>query len=218
MDGRQLIASRVAMMFKNGDLVNLGFGLPVTVADYLPNGVELWLQAENGMIGQGPTPEAGNDDVDLFNAGALPSTILPGGCTFDTATSFSLIRGGHVSATVLGAFEADQEGSVANWMIPGVLIPGMGGAMDLCAGCKRVIIAMEHCTKEGASKILKKCTLPLTASKRATHIVTDLCFIEVLPEGLLLKEIAPGYTIDEVVERTEADLIIPDIVEIMLEK
>lgn len=216
MKGRELIATRIARMFKSGDLVNLGIGLPTQVADYLPEGVELWLHGENGIIGLGPTPEPGTEDVDVFNAGSLPATIIKGGYTCDTAMSFALVRGGHVSATVLGGLEVDQEGSVANWMVPGVMVPGMGGAMDLCACCPRVIIAMEHCTKKGDSKILKKCTLPLTAYKKVTHIVTELCYIEVAPDGLKLMEVAPGVTVEEVIAKTQAELIVPDEVGCMI--
>lgn len=212
MDGRALIASRIAKMFKNGDFVNLGIGIPLSVADYLPEGVELWLHAENGSVGCGPTPEPGEEDIDVFNAGSLPCSIIKGGYTCDTAQSFDLIRGGHISATVLGSLEVDQDGSLANWIIPGVMVPGMGGAMDLCACCPRVIVAMEHCTKKGKPKILKKCTLPLTAYRRVTDIVTELCYIKVTPEGLVLKETAPGVSVDDVVAKTEADLIIPQTV------
>lgn len=216
MTGRDLIATRIARMFKSGDLVNLGIGMPTAVADHLPDGVELWLHGENGIIGFGPTPEPGTEDVDVFNAGSLPASVIAGGYTCDTAMSFSFVRGGHVCATVLGALEVDQEGSVANWIIPGVMVPGMGGAMDLCACCPRVIISMEHCTKKGEPKILKKCTLPLTAYKKVTHIVTELCFIEVTPEGLVLRETAPGVTVGDVVAMTEADLIIPEHVGCMI--
>lgn len=214
MEGRELIADRIARFFKDGDVVNLGFGIPVAVADHLPKGVTLWLQTENGIIGQGPTPTAEDYDPDLFNSGSNPTSVVPGGSIFDTEMSFSLIRGGHLGATVLGAFQADQEGNAANWMIPGVFSPGMGGAMDLCTGCKTVIIAMEH-THKGKSKILKRCTLPLTAYRQVTHIVTDLCFLEKVPEGLLLREIAPGHTVEEIVKATEADLILPDEIGLM---
>lgn len=212
MTGRALIASRIARMFQSGDLVNLGIGMPTLVSDYLPEGVSLWLHSENGIIGLGPTPAVGAEDVDDYNAGSQPSSIVEGGYTCDTAESFAFIRGGHVSATVLGALEVDQEGNLANWMVPGVLVPGMGGAMDLCAGCPKVIIAMEHCTKKGESKILKQCTLPLTGYRCVTHIVTELCLLEVTPEGLVLIEVAPGVTVEEVVSKTEADLIIPETV------
>lgn len=216
MQGRELIVSRAAKFFKNGDLVNLGIGMPTQVANYLPDGVEIQLQSENGFIGIGPTPTEEEWDHDMVNAGGQPSTIVPGGCTFDSCMSFSLIRGGHVVAAVLGALEVDQEGNLANWIIPGKKVPGMGGGMDLVAGANKVIVTMEHCTKTGAPKILKKCTLPLTAAHEVDYIVTELCVLHYNGEGLVLEELAPGVTVEEVVSKTEAELIIPDRIESMI--
>lgn len=209
---RERIAKRVARFFQNGDLVNLGIGLPTLVANYLPEGLEIEFQSENGMIGLGSAPAPGEEDKDVTNAGAQPATVAKGGSCFDSALSFAVIRGGHVDATVLGALEVDQEGSLANWIVPGKLVPGMGGAMDLVAGASMVIVAMEHCTKSGAPKILKKCTLPLTAYRKVDYIVTELAVLQVMPEGLLLLETAPGVTPEEVQSKTEAALIIPDAV------
>ena len=210
MNGRALIASRIARMFKNGDLVNLGIGIPTMVTNHLPEGVSLWLHSENGIIGLGPTPEVGTEDIDDYNSGSQPASIVTGGYTCDTAESFAYVRGGHICATVLGALEVDQEGNLANWMVPGVLVPGMGGAMDLCAGCPKVIVAMEHCTKKGEPKILKKCTLPLTGYRCVTHIVTELCLLEKTDDGLVLAELAPGVTVEEVLKKTDAELILPE--------
>jgi len=207
---RELIARRVAKEFKDGDIVNLGIGLPTLVADHIPENVNIMLQSENGFIGLGPTPENGKEDPDLVNAGYQPVTIKPGGAFFDSATSFAIIRGGHLDITVLGALEVDQKGDFSSWMIPGKLIPGMGGAMDLAVGAKRVIIAMEHLTKEGKPKILKKCTLPLTAKEEADLIVTDMGVFNVTSKGLLLIEISSGYTLDDVIAATGADIIISD--------
>lgn len=201
------LVKRVGQEFETGDVVNLGIGIPTKVANALPEGVKIILQSENGYMGVGPAPEPGKEDPDIVNAGGQYATILPGGCCFDSAMSFAIIRGGHVDATVLGALEVDEEGNLANWMVPGKMVPGMGGAMDLVVGAKRVIIAMEHTTKKGGMKILKKCTLPLTAAKQVNLIITDMGVIEVTPKGLVLKEIAPGLTFDEVQSCTEAALI-----------
>lgn len=210
--GREMIAKRIAMEFKDGDVVNLGIGMPTMVANFIPDGVEIILQSENGFVGIGPAPAAGEEDPDLINAGNQFVTVLPGACFFDSATSFGIIRGGHVNATVLGTLEVDEEGNIANYIIPGKMVPGMGGAMDLVVGAKRVIIASEHCDKKGNPKILKRCTLPLTAVAEADLIVTDMAVIERTPEGLVLKEVAPGFTVEEVVAKTGADLIIaPDV-------
>ena len=203
-----MIVKRIAKEFKDGDVVNLGIGMPTMVADHVSEDVEIFLQSENGFIGIGPAPAPGEEDPDLINAGNKPVTVKPGGCCFDSATSFGIIRGGHVDATVLGTLEVDQEGNIANYIIPGKMVPGMGGAMDLCTGAKRVIIATDHVNKNGSSKILKRCRLPLTAAKQADLIVTEMAVMEVTPEGLKLKEIAPGLTVDEVVEKTEAELLI----------
>jgi len=201
------LVRRVAQEFKTGDVVNLGIGIPTKVANALPEGVKIILQSENGYMGVGPAPEAGKEDPDTVNAGGQYATILPGGCSFDSATSFAIIRGGHVDATVLGALEVDEEGNLANWMIPGKMVPGMGGAMDLVVGAKRVIVAMEHSTKKGGFKILKKCALPLTAAKQVNLIITEMGVMEVTPKGLVLKEIAPGLTFEEVQACTGATLI-----------
>ena len=204
---KELIAKRIAMFFKDGELANLGVGIPTMVPAFLPEGVEVWLEAENGIIGGGApaAPEA----VDPFfkDAGDKFCTILPGGCCFNSAMSFGLIRGGHLAYTVLGAMQVDQEGNLANWVVPGGKMAGMGGAMDLVAGAKKVIVATEHCSKDGKPKILKKCTFPLTGEKVVDHIVTELAVIDVTPEGLVLREVAPGVTADEVIAKTEAPLI-----------
>jgi len=206
---REIIAKRVARFFKEGDVVNLGIGMPTAVANYIPVGSNIMLQSENGFIGLGSTPPAGQEEKDLVNAGGAPVTIVPGGSCFDSAMSFAIIRGGHVAATVLGALEVDEQGNLANWMVPGKMVPGMGGAMDLVAGARKVIIAMEHTTKEGDPKILKKCTLPLTAANEVDFIVTELGVMEITKDGIALKELAPGVTVEEIQSRTEAKLIIP---------
>ena len=206
---KEFIAKRVAKELKDGDIVNLGIGLPTMVANYIPEGVNIFLQSENGFIGLGPAPEAGKEDKHIVNAGGQPVTILPGGAFFDSATSFGIIRGGHVDVTVLGALQVDEEGNLANWMIPGKMVPGMGGAMDLVVGAKKVIIAMEH-TQKGSPKILNKCTLPLTAAKQVDMIITEMGVMEVTDKGIVLKEINPEYTVEEVQAATEAKLIIAD--------
>lgn len=212
---RELIAKRIAKEFKDGDVVNLGIGMPTMVANFIPQNVDVILQSENGFVGLGPAPASGEEDPDIVNAGAQLVTILPGGAFFDSVTSFTIIRGGHVAATVLGALEVDQAGNLANWMIPGKMVPGMGGAMDLVVGAKKVIVATEHRNKKGASKILKECRLPLTAKEQVNMIVTDLAVLEVTKEGLVLKETAPGVRVDQVIAATEADLIVPNQVGIM---
>lgn len=212
MDKNQIkifIAKRVAKELKDGDVVNLGIGLPTMVANYLPNGINVFFQSENGFIGLGPAPLDGNENPRIVNAGAQCVTILPGGVFFDSATSFGIIRGGHVDMTVLGALQVDENGNLANWMIPGKMVPGMGGAMDLVVGAKKVVIAMEH-TVKGSHKILKDCTLPLTAAKQVNLIITEMGVMEVTENGLLLKEINPEFTIEEVQSATEAELIIDD--------
>jgi acetate CoA/acetoacetate CoA-transferase beta subunit len=207
---RERIARRVAMELHDGDVVNLGIGMPTLVANYLPEGVDVLFQSENGFVGLGPAPLPGQEDPDVTNAGAQPVTILPGGATFDSAMSFAIIRGGHVDVTVLGGLEVDACGNLANWMVPGKMVPGMGGAMDLTVGAKRVIIAMEH-TAKGSPKILKECTLPFTAKSQVDLIVTDMAVIEVTPDGLVLKEIAPDTTVEAVIEATEAELIVGSV-------
>ena len=206
---KEFIAKRVAKMLKDGDVVNLGIGMPTLVANYLPEGANIFLQSENGFIGVGPAPEQGKENKNIVNAGGLCVTILPGGVFFDSATSFGIIRGGHVDMTVLGALQVDEKGSLANWMIPGKMVPGMGGAMDLVTGAKKVTIAMEH-TAKGAHKILKECNLPLTAAHQVDYIVTEMGFMEVTKEGIVLREINPEFTVEEVQAATEATLIIPE--------
>lgn len=206
-DIKNFIAKRVAKELKDGDVVNLGIGLPTLVANYIPPEYDVTFQSENGFVGIGPAPEAGNEDVDLINAGAQYVSVKSGAAFFDSAVSFGIIRGGHVDATVLGALQVDEEGNLANWIIPGVLLPGMGGAMDLVSGAKKVIIAMQH-TNKGKHKILKKCTLPLTAEKEVDLIITEMGVIEVTKEGLVLKEINPEYSIEDIKNATEAHLII----------
>lgn len=209
MDVREKVGRRGANLLKDGMLVNLGIGMPTELANYLPEGVTLQLQTENGAIGLGPRPEPGYENPDLGNAGVQPITILPGGCYFDTATSFGLIRGGHVDATVLGVLEVDEKGNLANYMVPGKLLPGMGGAMDLATGAKMVIVVTEHCDKNGNPKIVKQCKLPLTAKESVDWILSELALIQVTKDGLVLREIAPDTTIEDVQSMTEATLIIP---------
>lgn len=207
LDVKAIIAKRVAQELSSGDVVNLGIGLPTLVGNYISDDVEVIFQSENGLIGLGPEPEAGKEDYDLANAGGQPVTISAHGATFDSATSFGIIRGGHVDVTVLGSLQVDEEGNLANWIIPGKMVPGMGGAMDLVVGAKKVIIAMTH-TSRGKAKILKKCTLPFTAVKQVNMIITELGVMEVTSEGLVLKEISPETTVEEIQELTEAKLIV----------
>lgn len=206
-DIKEIIAARVAKELKDGDVVNLGIGLPTMVANFLPEGVNIILQSENGMMGMGAAAEKGREDVDIVNAGAQYVTVNPGAMFFDSATSFGIIRGGHVDATILGALEVDQHGNLANWIVPGKMVPGMGGAMDLVVGAKKVIIAMQH-TQKGAHKILKECRLPYTAVGVVDMIITEMGVMEITREGILLTEINEGYTIEEVQAATEAELII----------
>lgn len=215
MKAREIIARRIAKEFKSGMVANLGFGMPTMSANYIPEGIDVVLQTENGGLLFGPAPKKGESDPDLGNAGGEPITMLPGSSAFDLSFSFCIIRGGHVDMTVLGALEVDQQGNIANWKIPGKFVPGMGGAMDLLVGAKKVIAALAHTDKDGNSKILKKCTLPLSAAGVVDLIVTDKAVIEVTDKGLVLKEVAPGVTVDEVVKTTEADLIVSDNVGIM---
>lgn len=210
LTSKQKIAKRVAQMFKDGELVNLGVGIPTMVPVFLPQDVEVWTQAENGIIGGGPPAAEGEEDLFFKDAGDRYCTILPGGCTFNSATSFGLIRGGHLAYTVLGAMQVDEEGNLANWVVPGGKMAGMGGAMDLVAGAKKVIVATEHCARDGSPKIMKKCTFPLTGQKVVDCIVSELAFIDVTEDGLVLKEIAPGVTVEEVIAKTGAELKIAE--------
>lgn len=202
---QEFIAKRVAKELENGDVVNLGIGLPTLVANFVSDSKHIMFQSENGFVGLGPTPDEDNVDFYITNAGGNPVSILPGGAFFESAVSFGIIRGGHVNVTVLGALQVDEKGNIANYMIPGKMIPGMGGAMDLLSGAKKVIVAMEH-TVKGNPKILKQCTLPLTAKGEVNLIITEMGVIEVSEKGLTLTEINPDYPVDQVIAATEAEL------------
>lgn len=214
MDEKTLIARRVALELKDGDLANLGIGLPTLVARHLPAGLRVFFQSENGIIGMEPLPEEGFAWSDLTDAGGAPVGAIPGAAAFDSALSFGLIRGGHLDVAILGGLQVDEDGHLANWMVPGRIVPGMGGAMDLVSGAKRVIVAMTHAAK-GECKIVRRCTLPLTSVRRVSLVVTDMAVIEPTDDGLVLRETAPGVTAEQVRAATQARLIIPAAVPTM---
>lgn len=212
---REQIAKRVAQEFNDGDYVNLGIGIPTLAANYVPSDIEVMLQSENGLLGMGPYPTEEEVDADMINAGKETVTTAKGAAIFSSAESFAMIRGGHVDVTVLGAFEVDQEGNIASYMIPGKLVKGMGGAMDLVAGADNIIVTMTHANKKGESKLLEKCTLPLTGVNCITKVITDLALLEIEDGAFVLREVAPGVSIEEIKEKTAGKLVVPDDVKEM---
>ena len=214
-DIKQVIAQRAALELKPGMVINLGIGVPTLIANYVPADVEVTLHSENGAIGAGPAPVKYADDMDIANAGGAPITILPGGSYFDSTTSFALVRGGHVDMTFLGTMQVDGEGNIANYEIPGKLVAGMGGAMDLLAGIKNVNVVTEHCSKDGQSKLMKKCNLPLTGAGAATCIITERALFRRHPDkGFVLEEVAKGYTLDDIAAATDMDYVVADDVKL----